>query len=115
MNALEMIDDSNFEEFLSAPAVLLFVGKEGCGPCMEWTQELKNELTSLDLPGVRFGKLALGEGKHTNFKRVHGVWLSHLRELPYNSLWVNGAIVKEWPGGGFDRLTSRLQSLGLMG
>lgn len=107
---LEMIDDANFEEFLSAPLSFLMIGKVGCGPCMEWTAELESSGESFPL--VRFGKITVGgENKLTNFKRAHGTWLIRVREMPYNSLWVNGKIVKEWPGGGMDRLINRLKNL----
>ena len=33
---LEVVDDSNFEEYLASPVAFLLIGKEGCGPCMEW-------------------------------------------------------------------------------
>lgn len=106
---LEKIDDTNFEDFLSSPLAFLMIGKEGCGPCMEWTAEL--EKSEDVFPLVRFGKITIGEGILTNFKRVHGTWLSHMREMPYNSLWTEGKMVKEWPGGGMDRLISRLNNL----
>lgn len=115
--ALEVVDDSNFEEFLASPAAFLLIGKDGCGPCMEWKASLNSVLSEGGkLPSsVRFGRVIIGEDKLTNFKRVHGVWLSHVREMPYNSVWMNGVLVKEWPGGGdLDRLTNRLFGLGLM-
>lgn len=111
---LETIDDGNFEEFLASPAAFLLIGKEGCEACINWTNQLVS--SDLSLPKVRLGKLVLGGGKLTNFKRANGVWLSHVRELPHNSIWVNGTMVKEWLGGGeVDRLTNRLEGLGLLG
>ena len=113
---LEVIDDSNFEEFLASPVAFLLIGKTGCGPCMEWTASLNSALAEDGLPsGIRWGKLIIGDGKLTNLKRVHGTWLSHVREMPYNSIWMNGTMVKEWPGGGeLVRLTNRLEGLGLV-
>jgi hypothetical protein len=125
---LEIIDDSNFSEFLFAPNSFLLIGKSTCDACNIWTNELlghlldtgsstgieKANLQLSHLP-IRWGKVSLNTGGTlTNFKRTHGVWLSHIRDLPYNSLWSNGQLVKEWPGGGIDRLTNRLHSMAIL-
>jgi hypothetical protein len=109
---METINDSNFEEFLSSPASLLFIGKTDCEACNQWTAELNNNLDNL--PQMRCGKVTIGTSGLTNFKRVHGPWLSKVKDLPYNTIWVNGEMKKEWPGGGLDRLKSRLANLGLI-
>jgi hypothetical protein len=112
MITLETINDSNFEEFLASPSVFLFLGKTDCEACNIWTNELLTNIDSFE--GLRFGKVTIGSPGLTNFKRVHGAWLSQARELPYNTIWVNGEKQKEWPGGGLDRLKSRLVNLGLI-
>ena len=126
---LEHIDDSNYEDFLSHPHALLFIGKETCDPCNRWTAELSAHLMEGNSPDTnvgltstpslaqldfRWGKVTLGTGKLTNFKRDHGIWLSQVRDLPHNTLWIDGMLTKEWTGGGVDRLTSRLQALGIL-
>ena len=126
---LEHIDDSNYEDFLSHPRALLFIGKETCDPCNRWTAELSAHLMEGNSPDTnvgltstpslaqldfRWGKVTLGKGKLTNFKRDHGIWLSQVRDLPHNTLWIDGMLTKEWTGGGVDRLTSRLQGQGIL-
>jgi hypothetical protein len=126
---LEHIDDDNFQDFLFHPHAFLFIGKEECDPCNRWTNELTAHLLEGNSPDTnvglsatpslaqldfRWGKVTLGKGKLTNFKRVHGIWLSQVRDLPHNTLWINGDLSKEWTGGGLDRLTSRLQNLGIL-
>lgn len=107
---LERVDDSNFADFLGGEGIVyLFLGNEGCGPCMEWTLALEaaGEVGGLS----RVGKVTLGGGGLTNFKRVHSAWLSTVREMPYSSLWRGGVLAKEWPGGGLDRLVARVGRL----
>ena len=126
---LEHVDDSNFQEFFSHPRVFLFVGKEECDPRNRWTAGLTAHLLEGNSPETnvgltstpslaqldfRWGKVTLGKGKLTNFKREHGIWLSQVRDLPHNTLWIDGMLTKEWTGGGVDRLTSRLQGLGIL-
>jgi hypothetical protein len=123
---LEHIDDSNFHEFMAYPNVFLMIGKEECVPCKNWTEELINNLldspetnglaSDVRLSGlpIRWGKVTLGKGKLTEFKREHGMWLSQVRDLPHNTLWVDGFLTKEWTGGGHDRLVTRLQNVGLL-
>ena len=104
------LDDSNWEGFLTHPRALLVVGKKGCAACAEWSDELVREAGALTIP---VGKVTLGgEGKLTHFKRVMGIWLQSLEGLPHNTLWEDGARVKEWSGGGYDRLVTRLHGLG---
>lgn len=108
---LQKVDDSNFSEFLSGKLVFLLIGKEGCAACESWVNTL-HEFTG-DVPeGFSVGKVTLGAGNLTNFKKVHGVWLSHVRELPHNSIWVDGEMRKEWLGGGeIERLLNRMKSV----
>jgi len=107
---LEAINDTNFSEFLGDEGlVFLFIGKGDCNPCATWTEEL---LGGKEVDGLsRAGKVTLGSGGLTNLKRVHGPWLSTVRELPWNSLWRDGVLLKEWPGSGLDRLVARVEGL----
>lgn len=112
---LEVVNDSNFEEYLASPVAFLLIGKEGCGPCMEWKASLSSVLIEgSKLPsGIRFGRVMIGEDGLTNFMRTYGDWLTSMESMPYNSVWVNGVLVKEWSGGGdLDRLIHRLSGLG---
>jgi len=113
MLELEIVNDDNFQEFLASPVVFLLLGREDCEACVSWISTLQN--SNLKLSNIRAGKLILGTGKLTNFRRVHGSWSSHIRELPHNSIWMNGSMVKEWLGGGdLDRLMNRLEGLQLL-
>ncbi len=124
---LESIDDTNYSDFLAAPTAVLLVGKTTCPACNDWSTELLNNLLDtgpstglttsppLQQLNIRWGKLLLNNpGTVTGFKREHAEWLSTVRDLPYNSIWINGERVKEWPGGGMSRLVGRLQNLGLL-
>jgi hypothetical protein len=42
------------------------------------------------------------------FKIAHP-WVSEVDVLPYNALFVDGELVKQWAGGGVTRLENRLK------
>lgn len=106
---IQELNDENWESFLTHPRALLIVGKKGCAACQEWTEELVREGGA----PIPIGKATLGgEEKLTGFKRAMGIWLQSLEGLPSNSLWEGGARVKEWYGGGYDRLVTRLDGMG---
>jgi hypothetical protein len=46
-----------------------------------------------------------------SFERASRDWLAEVRDLPYNVIFVHGRKVKGWPGGGIDRLVTRLDGL----
>jgi hypothetical protein len=42
-------------------------------------------------------------------------WLAEVDELPFNQLYVDGQRSKAWPGGGVERLVTRLRSVASRG
>ncbi len=111
---LQTVDGGNWREFVSGDGVTyLMLGKSDCAACNVWTDELKTLLPGLERYAgkVRFGKMLLDQRGLTEFKREHGEWLKDVHDLPFNTLWVEGAPKKSWPGGGADRLTNRLDGL----
>lgn len=111
---LEMIDGTNWQDFVSADVAVLMLGKSDCGACATWTEELSG---FLDQAGagysgrVRFGKMLLDQRGLTDFKRAHGEWLKDVHDLPFNVIWKGGERFKSWAGGGLERLQNRLAQL----
>jgi hypothetical protein len=46
-----------------------------------------------------------------SFERANRDWLGDVTDLPYNAIFAEGRKVKGWPGGGIDRLLSRLEKI----
>ena len=111
MSRLEKIDGRTWRDFVQAPAAVLVIGKTDCPNCAAWAQELEQFLEQdKDWQHVRFGKIYLDEGGLIDFKRATP-WLIDLDVLPFNQIYQNGERTKGFPGGGIDRLVSRLRSL----
>jgi len=108
---LEMLDGSTWQAFVASPLAVLMLGKSDCAACAQWTDELCQLLASDDRwRNVRFGKLLLDQPGLVSFKRANP-WLAEVDVLPFNVIYVNGEPVKRFPGGGADRLTTRLEQL----
>jgi hypothetical protein len=111
MRRLERVDGKNWREFIQAPLAVLMIGKSDCPACGAWTKELEEFLaTDADWTDVRFGKVLLDEGGLIDFKRA-SPWLADVEELPFNQMYVRGERSKSFPGGGIDRLVTRLRNL----
>jgi hypothetical protein len=111
MSRLEVVDGANWREFVTAPVALLVVGKSDCGACATWAAELEGFLdTDAEWPHVRFGKMFVDKPGLIEFKRA-SPWLAEVDELPFNQLYVDGQRSKAWPGGGVERLVTRLRSV----
>jgi hypothetical protein len=107
---LEKVDGRNWRDFVAAPLAVLMLGKSDCGACAAWTAELEQFLAGdREWSHVRFGKMLLDEGGLVDFKRANP-WLADVDVLPYNLIYVRGERLKEFPGGGIDRLVTRLRS-----
>jgi hypothetical protein len=108
---LEKIDGGNWRDFIAAPLAVLMLGKSDCAACAAWTDELEQFLAGDgEWKHVRFGKMLLDQGGLIDFKRANP-WLAEVDVLPYNLIYVRGEKVKEFPGGGTDRLVSRLRAV----
>jgi hypothetical protein len=46
-----------------------------------------------------------------SFERASRDWIAEVKDFPYNVIFVHGRKVKGWPGGGIDRLVTRLEGL----
>jgi hypothetical protein len=111
MSRLETVDGGNWRDFIAAPVAVLMIGKSDCGACAAWTEELEQFLaTDGEWSHVRFGKMLVDKGGLIEFKRA-SPWLADVDELPFNQLYVAGERAKAWPGGGLDRLVTRLQGV----
>jgi hypothetical protein len=111
MERLEIIDGSNWKEFLAAPKAVLILAKTTCQHCAEWSATLTDFLaTDSRFADVRFGKMFLDKPGLVEFKRGN-TWLAEVDDLPFNLLYVGGEKRKAWPGGGVDRLVARLEGL----
>jgi hypothetical protein len=111
MGKLEKVDGQNWREFVEAPLAVLVIGKSDCPACAAWSEELESFLAQdTAWPHVRFGKMLLDTGGLIDFKRAN-LWLADLDVLPFNQIYVGGKRAKGFPGGGIDRLESRLKSL----
>jgi hypothetical protein len=54
--------------------------------------------------------MLVDKGGLIEFKRA-SPWLAEVDELPFNQLYVAGERAKAWPGGGIERLVTRLKSI----
>ena len=108
MARLETVDGGSWRQFIASPLAVLVIGKSDCPACAAWSEELERFLSAdAAWPDVRFGKMLLDKGGLIEFKRANP-WLADVEELPFNVLYVRGDRSKSWPGGGIERLTSRL-------
>lgn len=108
---LEVLEGNAWEELVRAPLAVLMLGKTDCAACAAWTEELESFLAGDAAPSdVRFGKIYLDHPGLVSFKRANP-WISELENLPCNVLYRNGERVKQWLGGGVERMTSRLDSV----
>lgn len=108
MRELETIGGDNWRDLVGAPVAVLMLGKSDCAACAEWTEELKGFLAQdAAWEHVRFGKMLLDQRGLIEFKK-ETPWLAGVTDLPYNVIYVNGEKVREWAGGGVDRMLNRL-------
>ncbi len=106
---LETIDGQNWESFVAAPVAVLMLGKSDCEACGAWTTELSDWLRGDEaFRHVRFGKLLLDTPGMISFKRANP-WLADVDSLPFNLIYAGGERVKQFAGGGVERLVSRLE------
>jgi hypothetical protein len=106
---LETIDGRNWEAFVASPAAVLVLGKSGCEACAAWSAELSEFLARDEaFRHVRFGKLLLDTPGLVSFKRANP-WVAGLDALPFTVVYVKGERIKEFAGGGAERLVSRLE------
>jgi len=106
---LETIDGQSWEAFVAAPVAVLMLGKSDCAACSAWTAELSEWLKGDESFGqVRFGKLLLDTPGLISFKRANP-WIADVDTLPFNLIYVGGERIKQFAGGGVERLVSRLE------
>ncbi len=106
---LETIDGQNWEAFVAAPVAVLMLGKSDCEACGAWTAEFSEWLRGDESFGqVRFGKLLLDTPGLISFKRANP-WIAEVDTLPFHLIYVGGERVKQFAGGGVERLVSRLE------
>ncbi len=106
---LETLDGQSWEAFAAAPVAVLILGKSDCEACRAWTTELSSWLDGDDaFRHVRFGKLLLDTPGLISFKRANP-WIADVDTLPFNVLYVDGERVKQFAGGGVERLVTRLE------
>ncbi|MDP6869515.1 MAG: hypothetical protein QGI21_01930 [Candidatus Poseidoniaceae archaeon] len=101
---MEILGPKDWEEFLNAPIAVLVLGKAGCAACEKWSEKLSH----FQIPdGVRIGKIMLDAPGFGRFK-IANEWVANVDALPFNTLYINGEIMKSWAGGGLERLQNRL-------
>lgn len=111
MTKLEMIDATNWQEFVNAPLAMLMLGKSDCAACNEWTAELNEYLEGTEEHGdVRFGKMLLDQRGLIEFKKANP-WLKDVDALPYNVIFQRGEAKKNFAGKGVDRMKNRIARL----
>ena len=104
---MEILNKSNWEEFLSSPISVLILSKTDCDSCDAWFSELE----TYEIPsGVRLGKLLLDSPGLGRFK-MENDWVSNIDILPFNAIYIDGGVKKQWAGGGIERLQTRLNRL----
>lgn len=107
--AIEAIGAGEWEEFIAHdPAAVLVLTKSDCAACAAWSEELTAWLESGEAPdGVRVGKMVLDVPGLGAFKKA-SPWLRDVDSLPFNVIYENGEVVKQFAGSGISRLVGRL-------
>jgi hypothetical protein len=106
---LETLGPSSWQEFLASERAVLVLGKSDCDNCTRWSTELGEWLADTRVwPDVRFGKLMLDTPGLIAFKRANP-WVAELEMLPHTLVYKRSEIVKQFAGGGVERLETRLQ------
>ncbi|MFL2962163.1 MAG: hypothetical protein ACJZ2K_04205 [Candidatus Poseidoniaceae archaeon] len=101
---MEVLNNSTWKEFLSSPVSVLILSKTDCQLCDKWFSELE----AYEIPeNVRLGKLLLDSPGLAQFK-IENEWVSNIDILPFNAIYVDGIVKKQWAGGGMERLQTRL-------
>lgn len=112
MAELRTLGPESWREFVTAEGTaVLVIGKNDCDACNTWGEEFARFLAEdQEFSGVRFGKIDLKQRGLIDFKKEN-TWLAELDVLPYNVIYRDGQIVKQFAGGGVERLTNRLRNL----
>jgi hypothetical protein len=106
---LELLDRETWQDFLSAPAAVLILGKSDCESCAAWTSEVESFLRDdAEWTNVRFGKIDLDRGGLAAFKKAN-TWLADVTDLPFTIVYVNGDRKKDFLGSGIQRLINRMR------
>lgn len=104
---MEILNQSNWEEFLSSPISVLILSKTDCQSCYAWFSELE----TYEIPSnIRLGKLLLDSPGLGRFK-MENDWVANIDILPFNAIYVDGEVKKQWAGGGIERLQTRLNQI----
>lgn len=108
MSRIETLDGDSWEGFLAADAAVLILAKTTCENCSRWAEEIESALAAeSSFAEVRFGKLYLDQRGLIAFKKANP-WIAEVDVLPYNVIYSKGEQKKSFAGGGFDRLSNRL-------
>ena len=104
---MEILNQSNWEKFLSSPISVLILSKTNCQSCDAWFSELE----TYEIPTeIRLGKLLLDNPGLGRFKMENN-WVVNIDILPFNAIYVDGEVKKQWAGGGIERLQTRLNQI----
>ena len=110
MFRLNSLDGQSWEEVWNAPRALILLGKTDCPACHAWSAELDEKLADASVcADVVFGKLTLDQPGLGSFKKAHPEILAAASDLPFNLLLIDGQVVKQWFGGGWERFENRLR------
>ena len=108
---LEMVDDRNWRDFLSADAAVLVLAVSACPACGAWREELESWLSDTSRWNrTRFGLIELDSPSAVNFKK-HNEWLDQVPGIPFTAVFIDGEPRTSLAGGGVARLERRLESL----
>ena len=108
MSELVMLEPKTWKEVLDGELTYLMLGKHDCPACEQWTAELSTALADgQSLDGVTYAKLFLDDVGWGRFKMANP-WVANVDVLPFNAIYVNGEAVKQWAGGGMERMQNRL-------
>ena len=104
---MEVLNNSTWKEFLSSPVSVLILSKTDCHLCEKWVSELE----TYEIPeNARLGKLLLDSPGLGSFKMENN-WVANIDILPFNAIYVDGEVKKQWAGGGIERLQTRLNQI----
>lgn len=108
---IQLINDSNWRNFLGRAYAVLVLTETGCPYCRKWLEELGSFLSGNAAFGdVGFGVLSLDGGDVREFKEQNE-WITLIDGVPFTALFREGTPVDSFHGAGAERLSRKLTRL----
>jgi hypothetical protein len=108
---VQLVDDSNWEQFLSQDYAVLVLTMSDCPHCRAWVEELSGFLEEdRRLDDVGFGKVVL-DGQNVETFKAQNPWLEFIDGVPFTALYRSGEPKNSFHGSGVQRLVRKVTRL----